>query len=293
MKNVSRIALFVSVIVLFILISSGCVKDANSPDAEDKNPEYTTTTAAITTTADAATSTFAARQSQTPYMGVVEITPLFDGYTTISDWIKGIKSETVEYTLVFQDNLGETFLYITVEGGMHAAEFLVEKNIYVKFDDDKYIGTHKNLPEEILALKVIDVFYLDFKYMGVPYDLRGITEGSGADELRLAFLDVDTNSCAIYTWKDVVPDAHFETADGLDGFGRMIIGGTDLKMEATFENHFCPRRISYVYTLPWENDVYVYPYYFNGYNARTFIHFPIDADGKVAGLIYESLTVRW
>ena len=226
-------------------------------------------------------------QSQVPYLGVDEITPMFVGRNTIADWIKDIKLNDVRYNFYIEGATGYTCLNIWTES-FWLASFYVEDNSYAS---DYEHGEYKILPEEIKALDVIKVIYLDFEYMGVPYEIRGITKGSDADDVKLAFLDMKRDKVIddeglftqeLYNTKDVDPNAQ---EDDHSHSSMPYIGGIISETDDPEYSHNCIQSISYYYTLPQGNQYTIY-------NLRSEICFYIDDNQKVAALSYSDLTHR-
>jgi len=240
-------------------------------------------------------------QLQLPYLGREEVTPLFAGRSTIADWIKDIKMDNVYYSFYIESATGYARFEVYTDF-FRLSSFYIEDNSIAYFRYNNEQGIYKSLTDEILALKVIEVLDLDFEYMGVPFIIRGITKGTDADTVRLAFRDMKReiviknkyddythsytflSSQQLYNLQDIVPHAVVEDEDiNIPWFH--YIGGIDCENDAPQKNHNCTRSISYVHTSSEEG-------LYTKYALRSEITFYINENGKVAAFGYRDLTHR-
>lgn len=228
-------------------------------------------------------------QSQVPYLGIEEITPLFVGRNTIRDWIKDINASDVEYIFFIEGATGDMRLDIrcTSEIEYNIASFYVEENTFVDFLNNDSDGIFKILPDEAIALQVIEVISLDFEKMGIPYNIRGITKGSSAEHVKMAFLDmkreIDFTGVPfqeLYNIRDVDPIAKIEPY--YENF--IFLGG----MDSIFLDQRGFREITYFHTIPNDIDNVNYSIY----HSQTVITFSIDEGEKVVGFRYADMTNR-
>ena len=220
-------------------------------------------------------------QSQVPFLGFEEIEPLFAGRYTIADWVADIPADDVEYRFFIEQATGNSRLDIDDNRTpLGLASFYIENNFFASvpyYGDNRWI--YQTLPDEILALNVIEVLHLNFERMGIEWNIRGITYGSPREEVYFAFLDAGRDDGWLYTIDDVVPNALVD--DPFDN--NVFIGG------------FCsfglplarPRVIIYYHTMP--NDEFG----FNIYSVRTRIEFLLSGhDPYVENFIFWNLTHR-
>jgi hypothetical protein len=230
--------------------------------------------------------------SPPPYLGSEEIRPLFGDRQTVADWTKNIAARNVRYNLVVWAANDDIVLNIS-SNNREIALF------YLKYDDDlykelsalqgqqdsneqhegEYGFTGNRLPARYLAAKVGWVRFVDFAGMGVPFNLRGITKGTSLREARAAFLDFNREDSVMYTREDAVPNGVFE------GYAEEPLSYIYGKYVENNPESASKRYLFYENTLPSPPDGV---YSIN--HGRTYIQFPIDENGNVAGLIFADIT---
>ena len=229
-------------------------------------------------------------QSLQPYLGIEELKPLFAGRSTIAEWIKDEK-----YGGAYAFSIDAATGYIRLDIGFVpiVASFYIENNPGFNFLAANETKAYEALPDEILALKVVEVLNLDFEEMGIPYNIRGITKGTAVEYVKSAFLDMKReqtvyeegawyNYQELYNLMDVdssITEAENSSyANSRFPYISGIVRGTD---DPEFA-HNCFQLIEYCHTVPREGR------YAAG-DARSVIQFCIDVNGKVAALRYWDL----
>jgi hypothetical protein len=229
-------------------------------------------------------------QSLVPYLGFEEIKPFIAGLNTIEDWINDIQIQDVDFEIYVCQATYEPTLEIS-SNGRKLAEFVFEmdeQEVSKLFDLSSHANlSSKKLEAHYLHRKVTGIYFLDFKDMGIPYNLRGITNGSTVSDVKKAFLNMENDSEKMYGWKDVVPDAIVNEED----YGIILIGGLDDRNVSPEYNHDCSRAIKYYNTLPYSANDDGQQYY-NIYHEYTCIGFAINDHEEVESMIFRDITHR-
>jgi len=244
-------------------------------------------------------------QSQIPFLGLEEIAPLFEGRNIVADWVYDIQIGNAEYLFFVETATGHMRLDIGLDLllGNRIASFYIEGNYpYVDFHPNvtgayapSLVHPISEMPEDYSKLNVIEVLFIDFESMGIPWNIRGITHGSYGDDVRLAFLDMGRDPSSLYVWHDVAPE--FDYAEIVPNYAeaKEFIAGWDGtwgydKFEGTWGfqhlGNGYPRTIWYRYAIPeeaWEHGEYA---------TCVQIIFLIDKDGTVARLLFQDVTNR-
>jgi len=222
-------------------------------------------------------------QSDIPYLGDEEITPLFTGRNNIGDWIKDVKAEDAECVLYTVSKTDDACFNVISSSDPEyiIASLYVEKNNYAGFLNNE-TGRLTNIPDEVKKLKVTEVIYVDFEKMGINFNVRDIIKGSSADDVKKAFLNMDRKIDTagvpyqeLYDIKDVHPNINtepdYENYSLIRGFDTIYIEQRGF------------REITYNHAKFYENEDENY----SVWHSRSTISFLIDDNGKVTGLTFE------
>jgi hypothetical protein len=280
MRNKFIVILFA--VVVFMTAATSCVQ-ADIPEVTPFEPQpIPTSTPNRTSESPSPIPEPAIELSPPPYSGFEEIAPLIADRITVADFVRDIKVTDIEYHLFLCEATAYTQLNIKTTT-YAIASFYVEDYDFSSYLNSYDQNKYEILPDSILGLRVDRVLELHFEKMGIPYNLRGITPDSNADDIKAAFLNMNRdNDDDMYNIWDVVPNALID-----ESFRAIYIGGHDVyPVEHPHYNNDCFRYINYIHTESYEWSDYDYTIY----NKRTVITFSIDDDGNNAGFSYRDVT---
>ena len=229
-------------------------------------------------------------QSQIPYLGIDEILPLFGGRNTIGDWISDITEDSVLFKYYMEEASAYTRLDISCT---HCSEHRIASFYIENYWDveDVWDFNYEILPDEILALEISVVLYLDFETMGIPYNIRGITAGSHADDVKKAFLNmrrepVHVDNYTLYSMRELYNLYDIDpNADVGESTNTVRLQG-GMEYESWYPASLW--YIAYYHIDPYTVDGELY----SPYGQRSNIRFELDRNGTVVRFTYSDPVPR-